>query len=155
MIIYIFYILFGAVLLYFGADFIVRGSSNIALKMKIKPLIIGLTIVAFGTSAPEFVVSVKAALINNADLAVGNVIVSNIFNTLFILRIEALLRPLKPHINPVIIQNITNLDFGTLLVSAVLVFPLKKSGFTLTKPEGGLLLVIYIIYITVLVTNTI
>ena len=74
------FLLAGLVLLYFGAEGLVRGSSSIALRLGISPLLIGLTVVAFGTSAPELVVSLKAALMGQGDISVGNVVGSNICN---------------------------------------------------------------------------
>jgi cation:H+ antiporter len=84
----------GLVLLVFGAELLVKGASNLAAILGIPPLIIGLTIVAYGTSAPEMAVSVMSSLAGQADIAVGNVVGSNIFNTLLILGISALLTPL-------------------------------------------------------------
>ena len=68
------------VVLYFGADFLVKGSSSLAVRFGISPLVVGLTVVAFGTSAPELLVSVQSALEGNPGIAVGNVMGSNIFN---------------------------------------------------------------------------
>ncbi len=79
--------------LYYGAEFLVRGGSTIARRAGVSPLVIGLTLVAFATSAPELVVSVDAALSGNADISIGNVVGSNIFNIAFILGICALIAP--------------------------------------------------------------
>lgn len=87
-------IVVGGVLLYLGAESLVRGSAAIALKFGISPLVIGLTVVAYGTSTPELIVSIQAALSNHGDIAVGNVIGSNIFNIAMILGLCALIRPL-------------------------------------------------------------
>lgn len=84
----------GLGIMVFGAHQLVAGASAIALRAGLTPLVVGLTIVAFGTSAPELAISVKAALDGQADLAVGNVVGSNIFNVLFILGLAAVLRPL-------------------------------------------------------------
>ena len=83
-------------LLYYGAEGLVRGSSSLALRLGITPLVVGLTVVAMGTSAPEVLVSVKAALSGRGDLAVGNVIGSNIFNVLSILGIGSIAAPWPP-----------------------------------------------------------
>ena len=80
-----------------GAELLVRGAVRLAAAMKISPLVIGLTIVAFGTSAPELAVSVSSALTGQPDLAMGNVIGSNIFNTLLILGLSAIIVPLVVH----------------------------------------------------------
>lgn len=84
----------GLVLMVLGAELLVRGASRLAVMLGISPLVVGLTVVAFGTSAPEFAVSFKAALSGQADLTIGNVIGSNIFNILFILGLSALVTPL-------------------------------------------------------------
>ncbi len=77
-----------------GAEALVRGASRMAAVLGISPLVIGLTVVAFGTSSPELAVSVKSALSGQANIAMGNVVGSNIFNVLFILGLSALIIPL-------------------------------------------------------------
>ncbi len=89
------FILIGFILLMGGAEYLVKGSVAIANKLKIPTIIVGLTIVAFGTSTPEFVVSIKAALNNSAGISLGNVIGSNTANILLILGITALISPIK------------------------------------------------------------
>ena len=84
----------GLVVLVLGGELLVRGASQLAAALRISAVVIGLTIVAFGTSAPELAVSLQAALAGNPDLAVGNVVGSNIFNVLFILGLSALITPL-------------------------------------------------------------
>lgn len=86
--------LLGLAALVVGASLLVRGASKLALSAGISPLVVGLTIVAFGTSAPEVAVSVGAVLDGNTDLAIGNVVGSNVFNVLFILGVSALITPL-------------------------------------------------------------
>ena len=88
----------GLVALIAGAELLVRGSSKLALSFGISPLVVGLTIVAFGTSAPEVAVSVGAVLDGRTDLAIGNVVGSNIFNVLFILGLSAVITPLVVNI---------------------------------------------------------
>ncbi|NLL13552.1 MAG: calcium/sodium antiporter [Fibrobacter sp.] len=99
MFMMIFLLIIGGVLLYFGAELLVKGSANLALRCGVSALVTGLTVVAFGTSAPELVVSVKATLDGLGDIAVGNVVGSNIFNIAIILGLSALVRPLKVHLN--------------------------------------------------------
>lgn len=89
------FILLGLILLAVGAEGLVRGSSAVALRLGVTPLVVGLTIVAFGTGSPEFVVSIGSALNNNSGLALGNVIGSNISNVALILGIAALIKPLN------------------------------------------------------------
>ena len=91
----ILWLLVGLGLIVLGADWLVEGASSIARKAGVSEFVIGLTIVGFGTSCPELVVSLTGALEGNADIAVGNVIGSNIFNVLFILGLTALIRPVS------------------------------------------------------------
>lgn len=97
MIITIAYIVLSLLLLFLGAESLVKGSSSLALRAGLSRLMVGLTIVAFGTSSPELIVSVKAALSNQGDISVGNVIGSNSFNIGVILGITALLCPIPVH----------------------------------------------------------
>ena len=95
MLISVFYILISLFLLYFGANWLVKGSSALALKAGVSPLVAGLTVVAFGTSSPELVVSVNTAMAGQGNIAIGNVIGSNLFNICIILGISAIVSPLK------------------------------------------------------------
>ena len=95
MIIDIFFLLIGTTMLYFGADWIVRSSVSIAKKSNIAPIIIGLTIVAFGTSLPELIVSITAALNDSSSLSVGNAIGSNIANIGLVLGLSSLIFPIS------------------------------------------------------------
>jgi cation:H+ antiporter len=93
------YLVGGLVMLFIGAEGLIRGSSNLAIKIGITPLVVGLTVVAFGTSAPELVVSLKAALLGNGSISIGNVIGSNIANIALIVGIASLIRPMDVHAN--------------------------------------------------------
>ncbi len=97
MLLHAAYFVMGLVALVAGAEALVRGASKIATSFGISPLVVGLTIVAFGTSSPEIAVSVGAVVNGNSDIAVGNVVGSNVFNVLFILGISALVTPLVVH----------------------------------------------------------
>ncbi|MEM9805811.1 MAG: calcium/sodium antiporter [Cyanobacteria bacterium P01_D01_bin.56] len=111
------FLILGIVFLVGGADFLVRGASNLAAMMRISPLVIGLTVVAFGTSAPELAVSLNAALNDQANLAVGNVVGSNICNVLLILGASAVVAPL------VVAQQLVRLDVPIMIgVSGLLFF---------------------------------
>lgn len=88
-------IVLGLLVLTFGADFLVRGAGSVALRFGVTPLVVGLTVVAFGTSAPELVVSLKAAYVGQGDIAAGNVIGSNIFNIAVILGLAAMISPMR------------------------------------------------------------
>jgi cation:H+ antiporter len=94
MIISVIYLIIGTVLLYFGADWMVKSSVNIASKLNISRFVIGLTIVAFGTSLPELGVSLKAALYDKSDIAIGNIIGSNITNVLLVLGLSSMFNPI-------------------------------------------------------------
>ena len=85
----------GLIVLTLGAELLVRGASRLAIAMGISPLVVGLTVVAYGTSAPEMVVSVQSSLAGQPDVALGNVVGSNIFNVLFILGVSAMIVPLR------------------------------------------------------------
>ncbi len=105
----------GLVLLVIGAEALVRGATQLAAVLGISPLVIGLTVVAFGTSSPELAVSVKSALSGEASIAVGNVVGSNIFNVLFILGVSALIVPL------VVSQQLIRLDVPLMILLSVIV----------------------------------
>ena len=113
MFLMIFLLIIGIVLLYFGAELLVKGSANLAMRCGVSALVAGLTIVAFGTSAPELVVSIKAGLDGLGDIAVGNVVGSNIFNIAIILGLSALIRPLKVHL------NVLRVDTPVMLAASV------------------------------------
>lgn len=91
----IFWLLLGLVLILWGANALTDGSSAIARRMGISDLVVGLTVVAFGTSAPELVISILSAIKGNSELAIGNVVGSNIFNILMIIGVTAMVRPIK------------------------------------------------------------
>lgn len=110
----ILYGVFGILFLYYGAEFLVKGGSSIAKKAGISPLVIGLTLVAFATSAPELVVSIRAALSGNADISLGNVVGSNICNIGLILGLCACITPLAVQ------RQLLKWDMPVLLISSIL-----------------------------------
>ena len=112
----------GLVALIGGAELLVRGSSRLAAAARIPPLVIGLTVVAFGTSAPELAVTLGSVGAGQADLALGNVVGSNIFNVLLILGVSAVLAPL------VVAQRLVRLDVPLLVAVSVLTFLLALDG---------------------------
>jgi cation:H+ antiporter len=114
--------LVGLGLLVLGGEALVRGASRLALRLGISPLVIGLTVVAFGTSSPEMAVSVGAGLSGGADLAIGNVVGSNIFNVLFILGLSALVTPLR------VSQQLVRIDAPLMVIASVLAFVLAMDG---------------------------
>jgi len=123
---------FGLVLLTLGGDGVVRGASGIARRFGISPLVIGLTVVSIGTSAPELVVSVTATLDGTHAVAVGNVVGSNIFNVLVILGLCALVRPL------VIAQQLVVRDVPVMIAASLLVLVFGIDG-RISSLEGSLL----------------
>ena len=117
----LFFIL-GLVALVAGAELLVRGASKLALSFGISPLVVGLTVVAFGTSAPEMAVSVQAALSGQVDIALGNVVGSNIFNVLFILGVSALIIPL------LVARQLIRQEVPILIGASLLLFALARDG---------------------------
>lgn len=134
----------GLLLLIVGAEALVRGASRLAAAFGIPPLIIGLTVVAFGTSSPELAVSLKSALSGQADVAVGNVVGSNIFNVLFILGVSALITPL------VVAQQLVRLDVPLMIVLSFGVLVLGMDGM-LGRMEGAFLFTLLLAYISFLI----
>ena len=133
-------IIVGFVLLIKGADYLVEGASNIAKKFHIPEIIIGLTIVAVGTSLPELATSLVAAIKHEEDIAIGNVIGSNIFNILGILGVAPLISPIKT-------TNISWVDMGVMIGIAIILYPMMKTQHKISRVEGGILLVCYVGYI--------
>lgn len=137
----------GLLLLIVGAEALVKGASRLAAAFRISPLVIGLTVVAFGTSSPELAVSIKAALGNQPDIAIGNVVGSNIFNVLFILGLSALIVPL------VVSKQLIRLDVPLMVALSVIVFLMALDG-TLGRFDGILLVIGLFIYIAFLVVQS-
>ncbi|MCA3222014.1 MAG: calcium/sodium antiporter [Burkholderiales bacterium] len=130
-----------------GASLLVRGASALALSFGVSPLVVGLTIVAFGTSSPEVAVSVGAALEGQTDIAVGNVVGSNIFNVLFILGASALIVPLVVHVQ-LIRQEVPIMIGASLLLIAL--------GFDgrLTRLDAALLFGLLVVYTVFLIVQS-
>ena len=124
-----------------GADFFVEGSSSIAKKLKVPPIIIGLTIVAMGTSLPETAVSVTASLVQNNELAVSNVVGSNIFNLMVVCGACALFAPLA------IEKNTLMKEFPFSILCAGLLVVMGYLGMSLGRMDGVILLVIFAVYL--------
>ncbi|MCB9882809.1 MAG: calcium/sodium antiporter [Planctomycetes bacterium] len=126
----LFLFLVGLVLLVLGADLLVRGASRLAVAAGIPPLVVGLTVVAFGTSAPELAVSASSALSGQAEVAVGNVVGSNIFNVLFILGLSALITPLAVE------QQLIRRDVPLMILCSGVAFACAVDG-TIGRLEGA------------------
>ena len=129
-----------------GANFLTDGSAAVAQRFRVPEFIIGLTIVAVGTSTPELVVSVLSAAAGNSDVAIGNVVGSNLFNVFLILGVCALIRPLT-------MGGITTTDILMVVLSSLL---LLLTAFTFRRKqidrwEGAIFLMIYVAYIWYLI----
>ena len=141
----------GFIVLIKGADFFVDGASAIADNFKVPKILIGLTIVAFGTSAPELAVSIKSIISNNHDIVLGNVIGSNIINILLIVGLSALFKPLRVKNNTIkkeipILLLITSLF--VILLSDQLIIGLNNS---FTRSDGIVLLLFFLVFIYYLI----
>jgi cation:H+ antiporter len=141
------YLLAGLVLLVAGAEVLVRGAAKLAAHFGIPPLVIGLTVVAFGTSAPETAVSVQAAFNGSGDLAIGNVIGSNIANVLLILGITALIAPL------VVSRQLIRLDVPIMIGASLVTYALAYDG-NLSRIDGALLFSAVIAYSAFLIISS-
>jgi cation:H+ antiporter len=130
-----------------GANLLVRGASKLALSFGISPLVVGLTIVAFGTSAPEMAVSAGAVLNGQTDIAIGNVVGSNIFNVLFILGLSALIVPLVVH------QQLIRQEVPIMIGASLLLLVLGLDG-RIGLIDGGLLLALLLAYTAFLVVQS-
>ena len=137
----------GLIALVIGAELLVRGASRLATTLGVSPLVVGLTVVAFGTGAPELAVSVNAALSGTTDIAIGNVVGSNIFNVLLILGISALITPLVVH------SQIIRQEIPILIGSCLLLFVLA-SDTRIAFMESLLLLAILVAYTVFLIVQS-
>nr|WP_280637494.1 MULTISPECIES: calcium/sodium antiporter [unclassified Paracoccus (in: a-proteobacteria)] len=134
----------GLVALPVGANMLVSGASDIALAFGISEAVIGLTLVAVGTSLPEMAASVASALRGRADMALGNVVGSNIFNLLSILGLTALVAPLP------IPPEMLRLDLWVMLASSLLLAPFLFRGIPINRPVGAVFVLAYCAYVWVL-----
>jgi len=135
------YITGGLVLLFFGADWLVQGAVTLALHLGLSPLIVGLTVVALGTSVPEALVSVQAAIGHQGGIALGNVIGSNILNIALILGLSSLILPLK------VDSHIVKADVP-LLTGATFMLVVLLEDFHISRMEGAFLLLCIVFYVT-------
>ncbi len=136
----------GLVLLVVGGRWMVNGAVEIAERLGMSKSIIALTIVAAGTSIPELATSAVAAFKKNADIAVGNVVGSNIFNIFMILGVSAVIKPLG-------LGSITILDISLVAVISLVLF-IKSYNYTVSRVEGGLLLLMYVAYVVYLILQS-
>ena len=134
------YIIGGLILLYFGANWLVQGAITLALHLGLSPLIVGLTVVALGTSVPEALVSVQAAIGHQGGIALGNVIGSNILNIALILGLSAFFNPLK------VDSHLVKADVP-LLAGATFMLVVLLEDFHISRMEGGFLLLCIVGYV--------
>jgi cation:H+ antiporter len=137
----------GFVLLMKGADFFVDGSSSVAKRLRVPSLIIGMTIVAMGTSLPECAVSVSAALAGNTGVAVGNVVGSNLFNLMVVCGICAVLCPMS------VSRETLTREFPFSVVIALLLFVFGWAGMSLGHLDGAMLLVVFVFFLVWMVRS--
>ena len=135
----IIYIVFGILMVLWGAGKLTDGATSIAAKMKIPPMIIGLTVVAMGTSMPEFFVSFVSALKGTSDLAVGNVVGSNIFNTMLIIGTTALVTPM------VISKSTVKKDIPFAVLASAMLLPMAIDG-SISRIDAAVLFAVFIAF---------
>ena len=140
------FIVLGLVGLVIGSNLFVDHASNLALSLGISEGVVGLTVVAGGTSLPELATTVVAARKGQSAIAIGNVIGSNVFNILLILGLTATISPLQ-------IEGITTIDMAVMFVSVTLVWLFSFTRYTVERWEGALLLLGYLVYLMWLITS--
>lgn len=140
MLMYV-WLIAGFILLIKGADFFVEGSSSVAKILRVPGIIIGLTVVAFGTSAPELAVSITASIAGNNDIAVGNVIGSNIFNLLVVVGACGVIMPMG------INKKILNSDFLFSILAASAMAVMIFLGNDINRAEGIILLLLFVFFL--------
>lgn len=144
----VFWLLFGVALIIFAANWLTDGAASIARRFGISDLVVGLTVVAFGTSTPELSISIVSALQGNAPMAIGNVVGSNIFNILVIIGTVALIRPIKVE------RSLMVNDIGLVVISALALLAIGFSDFlgsgterVVSRVNGILLLLFFMIFL--------
>jgi len=142
----ILFLLFGLAGLVVGSNLFVDSASNVALSLGISEGVVGLTIVAGGTSLPELATSVVAARKGQSAIAIGNVIGSNVFNILLILALTATISPLQ-------IEGITTIDMAVMLLSVTLVWLFSRTRYTVERWEGAVLVIGYLVYLAWLIAS--
>lgn len=138
----------GLALLVVGGDFLVRASVGLSFKLKISKLVIGMTVVSFATSAPELLVSLQAALDGVSDIALGNVIGSNIANIGLVLGITAIISPL------VVDKDFYKLNWPMMMLASFLLYYFLKNDGVLTAIEGALLFIGLIVFLVILIRSS-
>lgn len=129
-----------------GGQIVVNSASDIALSWGMSQNLVGLTIVSIGTSLPEFMTSVIAAKKGESDIAIGNIVGSNLFNILFILGLSAVIHPMA-------IQTMVFVDMVIMLMVTIVTYSLSATKKTVSKPEGILLAIMYVVYLAFIITR--
>jgi len=142
-----FWLILGLAVLIFSGDYLVKGAVGIAEKFKISPLVIGMTVVSFGTSAPELFVSIKAAMDGSPDLAIGNVIGSNIANIALVLSITILIFPI------IVDRNSKIIDWPMMMFSSILFYVFSLDN-VISPLEGGIMVAILLVFTFLLIRNS-
>ncbi len=142
------FVLIGMAGIIFGGELVVNSASDIALKLGMSELLVGLTIVSVGTSLPELVTSIVAAKKGENDIAVGNAIGSSIFNVLLILGLSSIIRPIE-------IAWTSMVDVIIMTLSAVLIFVFAFKSYKISKLKGSVLLILYAIYLTCIILRNV
>jgi cation:H+ antiporter len=140
-------LIIGLIVLIVGGDYLVKGSSSLALRLRLSPLVVGLTIVAFGTSAPELLISIQSALKGSPDIAMGNVVGSNICNLALVLGLTAVINPVKVKTNSI------QIDWPMTMGSSLLLYLIVREG-NITSSTGILFIVLLLIYMFFIIRNS-
>lgn len=143
----ILYIILGFLLLVVGGEFLVRSSVGLSFKLNLSKLIIGMTVVSFATSAPELLVSLKAALSGSEDLAIGNVIGSNIANIALVLGITAIISPLT------VDKDFYKMNWPAMMIFSVALYFFLKNDLVLSRIEGGVLFASLIAFVYLMIAK--
>lgn len=136
----IIYIVFGIVMVLWGASKLTDGATSLAARMNIPPMVIGLTVVALGTSMPEFFISFISALRGTTDLAVGNVVGSNIFNTMLIVGMAALVAPMT------ILKSTVKKDIPVTILASAMLIPMTLIGGDISRLDAAILFIVFVAY---------
>ncbi|MEJ2003481.1 MAG: hypothetical protein P8X57_00605 [Cyclobacteriaceae bacterium] len=140
------YILLGSLGLYYGSDWFVGGARDLAMLLGVSERVIGITVLALGTSLPELVTAIVAAVKGETDLAVGNLMGSNIFNILSILGITSLITPIE------VSEEIIRYDMLAMILITIVIFPMMLYNRVIGRISGAILLLLYVYYTYTVIT---
>jgi len=135
------FLIYGILILVISGDVLVRGSVSLARNFKISTLIVGVTVVSFGTSAPELIVSINAALTGHPEIAIGNVVGSNISNIALVLAITAIILPIA------VAKNSVHIDWPVMMASGILLYFMSLTNGSIEQYEGVIFIIILVLYI--------